>query len=163
MDASLSVTTLYDLDLNKSWFYAGKLMTVVVMGVLVSDLVLNHVADLRQKILADDAIEVAILWRCFVLDALCQSDPLFFCITHKGPGTSLTAWQKQRGETLYWFWGVGEIKTIELVQKRTPRVFNIVICKMSILVCTRLFYPWLESGHQVHFLSFLRPLHLPHH
>lgn len=59
---------------------------------LVSDLVFNHAADLGQKILADDTVEVAVLMGDFVLDALCQTEPLFFCITHKGPSTSLTAW-----------------------------------------------------------------------
>ncbi len=67
---------------------------------LVSDLVLNHAADFRQEVLADDTKEVAVLWGGFVLDAFCQTDPLFLCITHKGPSASLTAWQKQSGETL---------------------------------------------------------------
>lgn len=66
-----------------------------ILKFLVSDLVLNHAADLWQKILADDAVEVAILWGCFVLDALCQTDPLFFCFTHQRPGASLTAWHKE--------------------------------------------------------------------
>lgn len=58
----------------------------------MSDLVLNHAADLRQEVLADDTVEVAVLWGGFVLDALCQIDPLFFCITHQGPSASLRAW-----------------------------------------------------------------------
>ena len=65
---------------------------------LVSNLVLNHAADLRQEVLADDTVEVTVLWRGFVPDAFCQTDPLFFCITHKGPSTPLTTWQKQRGD-----------------------------------------------------------------
>ena len=65
----------------------------------MSDLVLNHAADLRQEVLADDTVEVAVLWGGFVLDALRQTDPLFLCITHKGPSASLMAWWKQRGET----------------------------------------------------------------
>lgn len=59
---------------------------------MVSDLVLNHAADLGQKILADDTVEVAVLMGGFVLDALCQTDPLFFCITDKGPSASLPSW-----------------------------------------------------------------------
>ena len=66
----------------------------------VSDLVLDHAADLRQEVLADDTVEMAVLWGGFVLDAFCQTDPLFLCITHKGPGASLTAWWKQRRDTL---------------------------------------------------------------
>lgn len=58
---------------------------------LVPDLVLNHAADLGQKILADDTVEVTVLWGGFVLDAFCQTNPLFLCITHKGPSASLTA------------------------------------------------------------------------
>lgn len=50
---------------------------------LVSDLVLNHVADLRQEVLANDTVEVAILWGGFVLDAFCQTEPLLLCITHQ--------------------------------------------------------------------------------
>lgn len=57
----------------------------------MSDLVLNHAADLREEVLADDTVEVAVLWGHFVLDALCQTDPLFLCITHKGPSASLMA------------------------------------------------------------------------
>lgn len=59
----------------------------------ISDLVLNHAADLGQEVLADDAVKVAVLWGGFVLDALCQTEPLLLCITHKGPSASLTAWQ----------------------------------------------------------------------
>lgn len=59
---------------------------------LVSDLVLNHAADLRQEVLADDTVEVAVLWGGFVLDAFCQKDPLFLCITDKRPSSSFTAW-----------------------------------------------------------------------
>lgn len=58
----------------------------------LSDLVFNHAADLRQEVLADDTVEVAVLWGSFVLDALCQTDPLFLCITHKGPSAPLMAW-----------------------------------------------------------------------
>lgn len=54
-----------------------------------TDLVLNHAADLRQKILADDTVKVAVLWGGFVLDALCQPDPLFLRFTNKRPSTSL--------------------------------------------------------------------------
>lgn len=57
---------------------------------LVSDLVLNHAADLRQEVLADDAVEVAVLRGGFVLDALCQTNPLLLCITHEGPSASLS-------------------------------------------------------------------------
>lgn len=59
---------------------------------LVSDLVLNHAADLRQEVLADDTVEVAVLWGDLVFDAFCQTDPLFLCITHEGPSATLTAW-----------------------------------------------------------------------
>lgn len=61
-------------------------------------LVLNHAADLRQEVLADDTVEVAVLWGGFVLDALRQTDPLFLCFTHKGPGASLIAWQEKQEE-----------------------------------------------------------------
>lgn len=66
---------------------------------VVSDLVFNHAAYLREKILADDMVEVTVLWGGFVLDALCQADPLFLCITHEGPNASLTAWQKEKRGT----------------------------------------------------------------
>lgn len=59
---------------------------------LASNLVLNHAADLRQEVLTDDTVEVAILWGGFVFNAFCQIDPLFLCITDKGPSASLTAW-----------------------------------------------------------------------
>lgn len=58
---------------------------------LLSDLVLNHVAYLRQEVLANDTVEVAILWGGFVLDAFCQTEPLFLSITQEGPSTPLTA------------------------------------------------------------------------
>lgn len=61
-------------------------------------LVLNHAADLRQEVLGDDTVEVAVLWGGFVLDALCQTDPLFLCFTQKGPGASLIAWQEKQIE-----------------------------------------------------------------
>lgn len=61
-------------------------------------LVLNHAADLRQEVLADDTVEVAVLGGGFVLDALCQTDPLFLCFTHKGPGASLIAWHEKQRE-----------------------------------------------------------------
>lgn len=61
-------------------------------------LVLNHVADLGQEILADDTVEVAVLWGGLVLDALRQTGPLFLCFTHKGPGASLVAWQENQTE-----------------------------------------------------------------
>ena len=35
-----------------------------------TDLVLDHAADLRQEVLADDAVEVPVLRGRFVLDAL---------------------------------------------------------------------------------------------
>lgn len=60
------------------------------------DLVFNHAADLRQEVLGDNTVKVAVLWGGFVLDALCQTDPLFLCFTHKRPRTSLMAWQKRR-------------------------------------------------------------------
>lgn len=58
---------------------------------LVPDLVLNHAAYFRQEVKADDTVKVPVLWGGFVLDAFCQTDPLFFCITHKGPSASLTS------------------------------------------------------------------------
>lgn len=66
---------------------------------LVSDLVLNHVADLRQEVLANDTVEVAILWGGFVLDAFCQTEPLLLCITHQRPSASLTACTGKKGKT----------------------------------------------------------------
>lgn len=41
-----------------------------------TDLVLNHAANLRQEVLADDAMEMAVLRGGFVLDALRKTDPL---------------------------------------------------------------------------------------
>ena len=58
----------------------------------MSNLVLNHAADLGQEVLTDDPVQVAVLWGGFVLDAFCQIDPLFLCFTHEGPNASLTAW-----------------------------------------------------------------------
>lgn len=62
-----------------------------------SDLVLNHAADLRQEVLADDAVEMAVLRGAFVLDALCQIDPLLLRVAHQGPGASLGR-RRKRGE-----------------------------------------------------------------
>lgn len=59
---------------------------------------LNHAADLRQEILADDAVEMALLWGGFVLDALRQTDPLLLCFAHKRPGASRVAWQENQTE-----------------------------------------------------------------
>lgn len=69
---------------------------------LLSDLVLNHVADLRQEVLANDTVEVAILWGGFVLDAFCQTEPLLLCITHQGPSASLTACTGKKGKNRHW-------------------------------------------------------------
>lgn len=58
----------------------------------LTDLVLDHAADLREEVLADDAVEVAVLGGRFVLDALSQTGPLLLCVTHQGPGATLTVW-----------------------------------------------------------------------
>ena len=60
---------------------------------LETDLVLNHAANLRQEVLADDAVEMAVLRGGFVLDALRKADPLLLRIAHQGPGASLAVWQ----------------------------------------------------------------------
>lgn len=54
-----------------------------------SDLVLDHAADLGQEVLADDAVEMAVLRGAFVLDALRQADPLLLRVAHQRPGAPL--------------------------------------------------------------------------
>ena len=87
----------------------------------VSDLVLNHAADLWQKVLADDTVEVAVLWGGFVLDAFCQIDPLFLRLAHKGPSASLDAW-----------WG-GDVSAYRLKSKITFPWFHDVNINMKSL------------------------------
>lgn len=43
----------------------------------MSDLVFYHAADLRQKILCDNMVEMSVLWGGFVLDAFRKLNPLF--------------------------------------------------------------------------------------
>lgn len=62
-----------------------------------SDLVLNHAADLGQEVLADDAVEMAVLRGAFVLDALRQTDPLLLRVAHQGPRSSLGPWRRRGG------------------------------------------------------------------
>lgn len=49
-------------------------------------LVFNHVSDLRQEVLSDDAVQVPVLRRDFVLNTFGQIDPLLLCVTHQRPG-----------------------------------------------------------------------------
>lgn len=68
----------------------GQAVSTLLLGHSpASDLVLNHAADLRQEILADDAVEMAVLRGASVLDALRQADPLLLRVAHQGPGASL--------------------------------------------------------------------------
>lgn len=71
----------------------GKLQVCPFQG---PNLVFNHAADFRQEVLADDAVQVAVLWGGFILDALRQPDPLLFCFTHKRPRASLIAWKRKQ-------------------------------------------------------------------
>lgn len=66
----------------------------------LSDLELDHAADLREEVLADDAVEVAVLGGRFVSDALGQTGPLLLRVTHQGPGTALPVWTD--GQTTSW-------------------------------------------------------------
>ena len=61
-----------------------------------TDLVLNHAADLWQEVLADDAVEMAVLRGGFVLDALRKTDPLRLRVAHQGPAASLAVWGEER-------------------------------------------------------------------
>lgn len=57
-------------------------------------LVLDHAADLGQEVLADDAVEVAVLRGRFVLDALGQGQPLLLRVAHQGPGAASATWRE---------------------------------------------------------------------
>lgn len=58
---------------------------------------LDHAADLWQEVLADDAVEVAVMRGALVLDALGEADPLILCLAHQGPGASLGRRRRREG------------------------------------------------------------------
>lgn len=72
-------------------------MNGIMAGCCKLHLVIDHAADLRQEVLADDAVEVPVLGRGLVLDAVGQLDPLLLCVTHQRPSTSFTIYRRESG------------------------------------------------------------------
>lgn len=59
---------------------------------------LDHAADLRQEVLSDDAVQVPVLRRGFVLEALSQAGPLLLSVTNQRPGSTLVLCNKMRSQ-----------------------------------------------------------------
>lgn len=49
----------------------------------------NHVTDLGQEVLSDDAVQVTVLRRDSVLNTFGQIDPLLLGVTHQRPDPTL--------------------------------------------------------------------------
>lgn len=88
---------MISLTVTRSSEGQAPLTLTATQSLPVSDLVLNHAADLRQEVLADDAVEVAVLRGALVLDALRQADPLLLRVAHQGPGAALRRRRRRGG------------------------------------------------------------------